>query len=81
MGADEDVDAVDLVQAEPVQRAPERSPAGHRPPRHAEALRGQRDPAGGGERKNVGAHHARKGDTYFFAKKYVSPLLRTASRP
>ena len=60
MGAHEHVDAVDLVQSEPIEQPPERRPARHRRPRPAEALRGKRDPAGGGKREAVGA--ARHGE-------------------
>ena len=48
MGAGEDVDAVDLVQAEPVDHRPREMGAGHAGgTRDAETLRGERDPARG----------------------------------
>ena len=53
MGAGEHVDAVDLVQRQPIEIAAERRPARHRPARRAEALRGKRDPARGGEGKEL----------------------------
>ena len=58
MGADEDVDAVDLVEREAIDRAAElaRADGGRR--RRAEALRGQRDPPGGGEAEGGGLQAA-----------------------
>jgi hypothetical protein len=58
MGAGEDVDAVDLVEREPIEGAAERAPIGHRTARRAEALRGERDPARGGEGEGVSVHRA-----------------------
>jgi hypothetical protein len=73
MGAGEHVDAVDLVQGEPIEQPPERRPARHRRPRPAEALRGKRDPAGGGKREAVGAarHRARRAEA-------AAPLKRSS---
>jgi hypothetical protein len=53
MGAGEHVDAVDLVQAEPLDDAAKPGRAGRRRPARAEALRRQRDPARGGGGEGV----------------------------
>ncbi len=55
MGAGEDVDAVDLVEGEAIEGAAEIAPRDGGRPRRAEALRGERDPARGGEGEGVGA--------------------------
>ncbi len=54
MGADQHVDAVDLVQRQPVERAAQMTLIGARGMRGAEALRGQRDPPRLGERQRLG---------------------------
>ena len=55
MGPGQHVDAVDLVQPQPVEIAAKRRPVGYRRLRGAEALRRQRDPPGGCKRKRVGS--------------------------
>ena len=55
MGAGEDVDAVDLVQAEPGDGAGEMAGGHRRRAGDAEALRGERDPPGGGEAEAFGS--------------------------
>src|SRR3546814_3247110 len=50
MRADEDVHAVDLMQAEPVEGAAQMALIDSRRPRYAEALRGKRDAPGLGQR-------------------------------
>ncbi len=54
MGARQDVDAVDLMQAEPIDCAPEMGLADRTGPCCPEPLRGQRDPSGFGERQCPG---------------------------
>ena len=51
MGADEHIDAVDLVQRQPVDRAAETALVDARRQGRAEALRGERDPPRLGERQ------------------------------
>ncbi|MFA6113729.1 MAG: hypothetical protein WC729_07040 [Sphingomonas sp.] len=54
MRANEHVDAVDLVQRQPVDRAAQAAPIGTRGMRGAEALRGERDPPRLCERDRLG---------------------------
>jgi len=54
MGADEHIDAVDLVQRQPVDRAAEAALINALGQRRAEALRGERDPPRLGERQLLG---------------------------
>jgi hypothetical protein len=54
MRANEHVDAVDLVQRQPVDRAAQAALIGARGMREAEALRGERDPPRVCERDRLG---------------------------
>jgi len=57
MGTGEHVDAVDLVERQPVERAPKPAPADEGRAPRAESLRGQRDPPRGGQRDCAGGRY------------------------
>jgi hypothetical protein len=52
MGADQHIDAVDLVQRQPIDRAAEAALIDARRQRRAKALRGERDPPRLGKRQS-----------------------------
>ena len=58
MRPDEDVDAVDLVETEPLDRAAELAAPDRFRPRRTEALGGKRDPSGLGEGQMIGQRRA-----------------------
>ena len=74
MGARKDVDAVDLVQREPIDGAAQMALIDPGRPGYAEALRGERDAACEGRRKMFGGRAGYSPSIRMIAEKSRPPL-------